>query len=108
MTDEMGAREIIARSLTGLHKGIDPTNPLNSYYWAVADKILANLASSELSIAPPGSVVVPKEPTPAMRWAFNSAQGDIEAGDVGPDGLLISPDHQWRAMIAAAEKDTNK
>lgn len=41
-------------------------------------------------------VLVPVEPTQEMRLAFQNAQDEWE------DGGYDSPDHQWKAMLAAA------
>lgn len=49
---------------------------------------------------PDGWVMVPVEPTPEMRDAYHNAQEEYES----VDGLW-SPDHQWKAMIAAAQKE---
>lgn len=49
---------------------------------------------------PDGWVMVPVEPTAEMRDAYHSAQEEYES----VDGLW-SPDHQWKAMIAAAPKE---
>lgn len=49
---------------------------------------------------PDGWVMVPVEPTPEMRDAYHNAQEEYES----VDGLW-SPDHQWKAMIAAAPKE---
>ncbi|MFG0518189.1 hypothetical protein [Kluyvera intermedia] len=49
---------------------------------------------------PDGWVLVPVEPTPEMRDAYHNAQEEYES----VDGLW-SPDHQWKAMIAAAPKE---
>lgn len=48
-------------------------------------------------VIPDGWVLVPVEPTPDMRDAYYQAQEEYEE----VDGLW-SPDHQWKAMLAAA------
>ena len=55
--------------------------------------------------APEGWQLVPVEPTKAMREAFHEAHEEWESGD---DGRLDCPDHQWRAMLAAAPKPEAK
>ena len=54
-------------------------------------------------VIPDGWVLVPKEPTPEMREAYHQAQEECEDG-----GGLWSPDHQWKAMIAAAPQQEAK
>ncbi|MEN4395476.1 hypothetical protein [Enterobacter cloacae] len=61
---------------------------------------LLEAVSSNSPVIPDGWVLVPVEPTPEMREAYHQAQGEYE--DV--DGLW-SPDHQWQAMLAAAQQE---
>lgn len=49
--------------------------------------------------APEGWQLVPVEPTKAMRESFHEAHEEWESGD---NWRLDCPDHQWRAMLAAA------
>ena len=58
---------------------------------------IAESPSGNSPVIQDGWVAVPKEPTPDMREAYHQAQAEYE--DV--DGLC-SPDHQWKAMLAAA------
>ncbi|EBD9024117.1 hypothetical protein DAC68_16035 [Salmonella enterica] len=46
---------------------------------------------------PDGWVMVPVDLTPDMRDAYHNAQEEYESL-----GGLWSPDHQWKAMLAAA------
>lgn len=54
-------------------------------------------ASGNSPVIPDGWALVPVEPTPDMREAYHRAQEEYEE----VDGLW-SPDHQWKAMLAAA------
>ncbi|MEE9651552.1 hypothetical protein [Enterobacter soli] len=53
--------------------------------------------ASNSPVIPDSWVLVPVEPTPDMRDAYHQAQEEYEE----TDGLW-SPDHQWKAMLAAA------
>ena len=53
------------------------------------------------SLMSEGWQLVPVEPTKEMREAFHEAHEEWESGD---DWQLDCPDHQWRAMLAAAPK----
>lgn len=55
------------------------------------------------AVLPNGWVLVPVDPTPEMREAYDQAQEEYE--DVGG---LWSPDHQWQAMLAAAPQQELK
>lgn len=68
--------------------------------WAAWEACRAAMLQGAVGNSPviqDGWVAVPKEPTPDMREAYHQAQAEYE--DV--DGLW-SPDHQWKAMLAAA------
>ena len=65
--------------------------------------VRADVVSGNSPVIPDGWVAVPKEPTPDMREAYHQAQAEYE--DV--DGLW-SPDHQWKAMLAAAPQQEVK
>ncbi|WP_233176668.1 DUF551 domain-containing protein [Enterobacter hormaechei] len=54
-------------------------------------------------VIPDGYVLVPVEPTPDMREAYHQAQEEYEEA-----GGLWSPDHQWKAMLAAAPQQEGK
>lgn len=49
------------------------------------------------AVVPEGWKLVPIEPTPDMREAFHQANEEWEDA-----GATWSPDHQWKAMLAAA------
>lgn len=69
-------------------------------------RFFAKISESPVSnspVIPDGWVLVPKEPTPEMREAYHQAQEECEDG-----GRLWSPDHQWKAMIAAAPQQEAK
>lgn len=51
---------------------------------------------------PEGYVIVPAEPTKAMRAAFHEANDEFEEGE---NYTLVSPDYQWSAMLKAAQED---
>jgi|SRR5690554_3719447 len=50
---------------------------------------------------PEGYALVPVEPTRVMRDAFHDSYEDYENGDAS------CPDAQWKAMIAAAQEQSN-
>ncbi|EDV0529029.1 hypothetical protein NY70_004884 [Salmonella enterica subsp. enterica] len=52
---------------------------------------------------PDGWVMVPVDLTPDMRDAYHNAQEEYESL-----GGLWSPDHQWKAMLAAAPQQEVK
>jgi hypothetical protein len=51
-------------------------------------------------VLPKGYVIVPVEPTPEMRIAFQKAHEEYENPPLGVS--IYGPDHQWAAMLAAA------
>lgn len=51
-------------------------------------------------VIPGGYVMVPVDLTPDMRDAYHNAQEEYESL-----GGLWSPDHQWKAMLAAAPQE---
>lgn len=63
----------------------------------------AMLQAGNSPVIPDGWVLVPVEPTPDMREAYHQAQEEYEE----TDGLW-SPDHQWKAMLAAAPQQELK
>lgn len=65
----------------------------------MAKRIEALEAQVRALTTPEGWKLVPVEPTRAMREAFHEAHEEWESGD---NWRLDSPDHQWRAMLAAA------
>lgn len=57
----------------------------------------AGLAEARKSpVIPDGYVLVPVEPTVFMRKAFQKANDEADS--------FVSPDHQWGAMLAAAQE----
>lgn len=52
--------------------------------------------SAQPVTVPDGYVLVPVEPTVAMRKAFHQANDEAER--------FVSPDHQWQAMLDAVKK----
>jgi len=88
MTDEMDALAVELAEEAVLHDL--PT----------AYEFLAALFRLGYTIAPPGSVVVPREPTEAMLNAARDWSLEKYGVGVGNDGATGC----YRAMIAAAEK----
>ncbi|MDK9943349.1 hypothetical protein NVR52_16145 [Enterobacter roggenkampii] len=68
-----------------------------------ADAHSGYVKSGNSPVIPDGWALVPVEPTPDMRDAYNQAQEEYEE----VDGLW-SPDHQWKAMLAAAPQQELK
>ncbi|HED5621765.1 TPA: hypothetical protein R5E53_005105 [Enterobacter cloacae] len=68
-----------------------------------AGKIQAERDALNSPVIPDGWVMVPVEPTTDMREAYHQAQEEYEE----TDGLW-SPDHQWKAMLAAAPQQEVK
>lgn len=63
-----------------------------------ADQIIAALDAA-------GYAIVPVEPTPAMRRAWQAADDEFREGYlVGEEEPIYAPDHQWRAMLAATSR----
>lgn len=89
-------RDLRAAMLQGAESAESPTTIHTAPELDSSPKI-AESPSGNSPVIPDGWVAVPKEPTPDMREAYHQAQAEYE--DV--DGLW-SPDHQWKAMLAAA------
>lgn len=62
-----------------------------------------NELSGNSPVIPDGWVMVPVDLTPDMRDAYHNAQEEYESL-----GGLWSPDHQWKAMLAAAPQQEVK
>lgn len=71
-----------------------PVDPQISEY----EKIMLQAGNSPA--IPDGYVMVPVDLTPDMRDAYHNAQEEYESL-----GGLWSPDHQWKAMLAAAPQE---
>lgn len=74
-----------------------PVDPQISEY----EKIMGQAGNSP--VIPDGWVMVPVDLTPDMRDAYHNAQEEYESL-----GGLWSPDHQWKAMLAAAPQQEVK
>ncbi|HAL5912417.1 TPA: hypothetical protein H6S81_002938 [Escherichia coli] len=88
--------------LQGAEKAESPTTMQTAPALDSSPKISESPVSNS-PVIPDGWVLVPKEPTPEMREAYHQAQEECEDG-----GRLWSPDHQWKAMIAAAPQQEAK
>ena len=67
-----------------------------------AEAMARMLLAGNSPAVPDGWMLVPVEPTPEMRDAYHNAREEYE----DMDGLY-SPDHQWKAMLAAAPNQEN-